>query len=173
MLDAGCITREDLDRGLARFDDPAVMTLTPAMWTVCRQDPAQFDPPPANIHIERYIPHALLLPSCDAVITHGGFSSIMACLNQGLPMVLIPVSGDQPGNAERYAALGVGRVIAANARTPEAIREAVREVLRDPRYRQNAERMRDHMQTAVNGHPCAPCFGEVSGSAIDLAVPYD
>jgi MGT family glycosyltransferase len=111
------------------------------------QDPAEFGAQPANVHIERYIPHALLLPSCDAIINHGGFSSIMACLNEGLPMVLVPLAGgDQHGNAQRCAELGVGRVIAARERVAEAIRDAVREVLDDPRYRQRAKRMRDEMQ---------------------------
>ena len=111
------------------------------------QDPTQFGPQPPNVFIERYIPHTALLPHCDVVITHGGFSSVMACFNQGVPMVLIPLAGgDQRGNAERCAALGVGRVIAPEQRTPEVIREAVREVLGNPRYRERAERLREEMQ---------------------------
>ena len=111
------------------------------------QDPTQFGPQPPNVFIERYIPHTALLPHCDVVITHGGFSSVMACFNQGVPMVLIPLAGgDQHGNAERCAALGVGRVIAPEQRTPEVIREAVREVLGNPRYHERAERLRDEMQ---------------------------
>ena len=111
------------------------------------QDPVQFGPQPPNVFIERYIPHTALLPHCDVVITHGGFSSVMACFNQGVPMVLIPLAGgDQRGNAERCAALGVGRVIAPEQRTPEVIREAVLEVLSNPRYHERAERLRDEMQ---------------------------
>jgi MGT family glycosyltransferase len=104
------------------------------------QDPAQYGPQPPNVFIERYIPHTILLPYCDVVITHGGFSSIMACCNQGLPMVLIPLAGgDQRGNAHRCAALGLGRIIAPDQRTPESIREAVLEVLSNRCYRERAE----------------------------------
>jgi MGT family glycosyltransferase len=111
------------------------------------QDPAQFGPQPPHVFIERSIPHTILLPYCDVVITHGGFSSIMACFNQGLPMVLIPrAGGDQRGNAHRCAALGLGRIIAPDQRTPESIREAVLEVLGNRRYRERAEQMRDEMQ---------------------------
>jgi len=110
------------------------------------QDPMQFGPQPPNVFIERYIPHTALLPHCDVVITHGGFSSVMACFNQGVPMVLIPLAGgDQRGNAERCVALGVGRVIAPELRTPEVIREAVREVLGNPRYHERAEQLREEM----------------------------
>ena len=62
-------------------------------------------------------------------------------------MVLIPLAGgDQRGNGERCAALGVGRVIAPELRTPEVIREAVREVLSNPRYHERAKLLREEMQ---------------------------
>ena len=111
------------------------------------QDPARFGPQPPHVRIERYFPHALLLPRCDVVITHGGYGSVMACLDAGVPMVVIPLAGgDQAGNAERCAALGVARVVAADQRTPEVIRAAVRDVLGDPRYRENARRLRDYIR---------------------------
>ncbi|MCA1740568.1 MAG: glycosyltransferase [Actinobacteria bacterium] len=112
------------------------------------QDPAAFGPQPPNVYIERYIPHTLLLPQCDTVVTHGGFSSVMACFEEGLPMVAIPLAGgDQAGNGRRCAALGVARVVAPAERTPEAIREAVLDVLRNSRYRKNAEHLRREIQT--------------------------
>jgi MGT family glycosyltransferase len=111
------------------------------------QDPARFGPQLPHIRIERYLPHKLLLPRCEVVITHGGYGSVMACLAAGVPMVVIPLAGgDQAGNAERCAALGVARVVAADQRTPEVIREAVRDILGDPRYREQASRLRDQIR---------------------------
>jgi MGT family glycosyltransferase len=111
------------------------------------QDPAVFGPQPPNVHIERYIPHALLLPRCDVMVTHCGFSTIMTCLEHGLPMVTVPLAGgDQPGNAARCATLGAARLVTPMERTPEIIGEAVMDVLREPRYRQNAMRLRREMQ---------------------------
>jgi len=60
-------------------------------------------------------------------------------------MVVVPIGADQPDNAACCAALRVGVVIEPHERTPEAIRAAVRAVLADPTYRQNAERLRDEM----------------------------
>jgi len=108
-------------------------------------DPSDFGPQPENVHIERFIPQSLLLPHCDLVIQQGGFSTVTGALNAGLPMVVIPIFADQPYNAACCAALGVGVVIAPDNRTPEAIREGVRQVLAGPTYRQNAERLRDEM----------------------------
>ena len=108
-------------------------------------DPAQYGPQPAHVHLARYIPHSALLPRCAVFITHGGYGSVMAGLNAGVPLVVLPISADQPYNAACCAALGVGTVVEPDDRTPEAIREAVRLVLSDPSYRAQAERVRDAM----------------------------
>ncbi|MDQ6834329.1 MAG: glycosyltransferase [Chloroflexota bacterium] len=109
------------------------------------QDPADYGPQPPNVHIERYIPLSLLLPHCDAAVTNGGSGTLMAALGQGLPVVVVPISADQPANAARCAALGLGRVVECTTLTPESAREAVLGVLREPSYRRNAERLRDEM----------------------------
>ena len=111
------------------------------------QDPGRFGPQPSNVRIERYLPHTELLPRCDAVITHGGYGSVMACLSAGAPMVALPLGGgDQVGNAHRCAALGVARVLPAGRRTPDDIRFAVRDVLTAPSYRERAEQLRDQIR---------------------------
>src|SRR6185437_15787650 len=93
----------------------------------------------------RYIPQSLLLPYCDLVVCHGGWNTVLAALSVGLPLVLLPLGADQPHNARRCAALRVGCVVGEEERTPEAIRAAVRAVLADPTFRQNAARIRDEM----------------------------
>jgi len=110
------------------------------------QDPTAFGPQPANVHLERYVPQSLLFPHCDLVVTHGGSGTVMTALRHGLPMVIVPVSADQPDNARRCEQIEVARVIPPDNRTPEAFRNAVREVLRDPRYRRNADRLREEME---------------------------
>ena len=109
------------------------------------QDPAQFGPQPAHVHIERYIPQTLLFARCDLVITHGGSGTAMAALTHGLPLVIVPIAADQPENAERCVALGLGRMVPPAELTPERARAAVLGVLADPAYRQNAGRMRDEI----------------------------
>jgi UDP:flavonoid glycosyltransferase YjiC (YdhE family) len=108
-------------------------------------DPAEFGPQPANVHIERYIPQAQVLPRCAAVVSHGGSGSVIGALAHGLPSVLIPMGADQPHNAARCAELGVAQVLDAVTATPETVREAVSAVLADPAYRRAAERMRDEI----------------------------
>ncbi len=97
------------------------------------------------MHIERYIPLSLLLPHCDLVVHHAGFSTVVTTLLNGLPMLTIPLGADQPYNARSCTALGVGEVIGPDDRTAGTIREVARRVLREPSYRGEAERVRDAM----------------------------
>jgi UDP:flavonoid glycosyltransferase YjiC (YdhE family) len=85
---------------------------------------------PPNVTVRDYLPHDLVLPYMQAVITHGGLSTITAALAAGVPLVCIPQGREQPINAARVAAGGAGLSIAPDA-TPQEIAAAVDAVLRD------------------------------------------
>ncbi len=93
------------------------------------RDPASLGPLPPNVRVARYIPHAQLLPRCDAIITHAGAGTLIAAIDAGLPLVMVPLEGDQLPNAERAAAAGAGVVLPALELTPTLIRDATRTVL--------------------------------------------
>lgn len=109
-------------------------------------DPASLGPQPAHVHVERYVPQSLLFPRCDLVVMHGGSGTLMAALAHGLPLVVIPIGADQPENAARVAALGLGQVIGPEERTAGAIGAAVRAVLGDPTYRERARQFQAEME---------------------------
>jgi UDP-glucoronosyl and UDP-glucosyl transferase len=117
------------------------------------QDPAGFGPRPPNVRIEQFIRQGVLLPHCDAVVTHGGYGTLAATLSAGLPVVCIPISADQPQNAQRCVALGAGRIVPPEDRTADAIRAATRAVLDDPKYRLASQRVsRDSQRRPVLDH---------------------
>jgi MGT family glycosyltransferase len=108
-------------------------------------DPARFGPQPSHVHIEPYVPQRLLLSRCDLFISHGGFNGVKEALSLGVPLVVIPIHGDQFYCAERCADLGVARVIDPDNRTPESIARAAATVLGDPRYRTSAAEFQAEM----------------------------
>jgi UDP:flavonoid glycosyltransferase YjiC (YdhE family) len=108
-------------------------------------DPAELGPQPGHIHIARYIPQARVLPYCRAVVSHGGSGSVLGTLAHGLPAVLIPLGADQPQNAARAAAMGLGLALDPIAATPEEVRDGVTAVLGEPRFRRAAETLRDEL----------------------------
>ncbi|HEX3542482.1 MAG TPA: glycosyltransferase [Acidimicrobiales bacterium] len=98
------------------------------------QDPAALGPQPAHVHVARYIPTSQVVPRCRLVVSHGGSATVLAALRSGVPLLLVPQGHDQLKNAERCAAIGVGRWLKAEEFTAEAVSEAVRDVLGDPAY---------------------------------------
>lgn len=118
-----------------------------AIITVGRdRDPAEIAPDADNVHTVQYIPQSLLLPHCDAVFCHGGFSSTLAALLHGLPLVIMPLGADQFENAERATQIGAAEGIDPDERNSQRIRQAIGTVLKTSRYRDNAERFRDEVQ---------------------------
>ena len=108
-------------------------------------DPDELGPQPANVHIERFMPQAALLPHCDLVVSHAGSGSVLGALAHGLPMVLLPIGADQSLNAARCQALGVADVLGPLSATPEMVRAAVTHVLADAGFREAAEHIREEI----------------------------
>ncbi len=115
-------------------------------------DPADFGPQPAHVHIERYIPQSLLLRHCDLMVMHGGSNSLLAALDCGLPLVVVPLIADQFFNAEIAQRLDLGQVIQREQLAPTRIRMVVDEVLTNPRYRQAVGRLQTEMQALPDQH---------------------
>jgi UDP:flavonoid glycosyltransferase YjiC (YdhE family) len=95
-------------------------------------DPAELGPQPPNVRLEAFVPQASVLARSDAVVCHGGSGTVIGALAHGLPLALLPLGADQPDNASRCAALGVGVVLDAITATPREIRSAVETVLHEP-----------------------------------------
>ncbi|MCI0395774.1 MAG: glycosyltransferase [Chloroflexi bacterium] len=117
-------------------------------------DPARFGPQPANVRLERYVPQEEILPFVDVCLNHAGYGSAMAPLAAGIPLVLLPLSADQPIIAQLCQSHGAavplpfeamkinsgGLPVIDPARlTPEMIRAAVRQALTNPIYRSAAQ----------------------------------
>lgn len=71
----------------------------------------------------------------------------MSALSQGLPVLVLPLSADQPLHASRYLALGVGKAIEVVKLSLQAIRRAVQELLENRGYRENVRCLRDEMMS--------------------------
>jgi UDP:flavonoid glycosyltransferase YjiC (YdhE family) len=111
------------------------------------QDATRFGRPPANVRIESFVPQIQVLEQCALFVTHCGFNSTKEALSLGIPLVAIPIGGDQPYCAERIEALGLGRRVGPEERDPATIRAAVREVSDDPHYRAAVQGFAEEMRS--------------------------
>jgi MGT family glycosyltransferase len=112
-------------------------------------DPRQFDPLPANILMRQFVPQLDILSRVDAVISHGGNNTVTETLLHGLPLVVIPISADQPDSAGHVAASGAGIRLSPWRLTPAKLGKAIKEVLQNPHYRQAAQRVQASYQACA------------------------
>jgi UDP:flavonoid glycosyltransferase YjiC (YdhE family) len=94
-----------------------------------------------NIHVTNWLSHSELLPRCSALVTVGGASTILSGLVAGVPLVIVPTTWDKPDNARRIVDAGAAIRLSPRKCTPATVRDAVEEVIGDPRYRENARRI--------------------------------
>jgi UDP:flavonoid glycosyltransferase YjiC (YdhE family) len=93
------------------------------------RDPAGLGPQPRSVIVERYLPYSLLLPRCDAVISHAGAGTLLASLDNGLPSVLVPVGPEQVLNAIAATRAGVASLLVPGGLTEETVRGELGRVL--------------------------------------------
>lgn len=95
---------------------------------------------PPNVHVERFVPHAEVMPAAAAVVTHAGLGTVHVALAHGVPLVCLPIGRDQPDNAARVARHGAGLRLSSASR-PAAIRRAIGRVLEEPAFAASARRL--------------------------------
>ena len=142
---AGALPR--ILEGVSRLPIRVLLTLGDVL------PPSAIKPPP-NVTVCGFIPHDLLLPHMAAVVTHGGLSTITGALSAGVPLVCIGQGRDQPYNAERVVASGVGRAIGKNA-APAQIAAAIEGVLADPAILDKANHFADVIAALGHGDVAA------------------
>ncbi|XP_071402356.1 UDP-glucuronosyltransferase 2A1-like isoform X3 [Centroberyx affinis] len=97
----------------------------------------------ANTRIYDWIPQNDLLghPKTRAFITHGGTNGIYEAIYHGVPMVGIPMFGDQPDNMVHMKAKGAALIMDFNFMQTQDLTDAVNAVINEPSYKENALRL--------------------------------
>jgi UDP:flavonoid glycosyltransferase YjiC (YdhE family) len=110
----------------------AILTLGPAVST---SDISV----PSNVEAVAYSDHDQLLPTCGAVVTHGGLGTALRALAHGKPLLLLPLGRDQAFNAGRVVELGAGIQLPLET-APAEISSALAELLAQPHFTDAATR---------------------------------
>ena len=116
-----------------------------------------FDSVPDNIRICDFVDQMAVLSIADAFITHCGMNSASEGLYFQVPLVLFPQTPEQGAVARRTQELGAG--IRLSSASEDDILAAVRRVLDEPAYKENAARISDSFR-ACGGAPEARAFLE-------------
>jgi MGT family glycosyltransferase len=93
---------------------------------------------PPNTIVAEYIPHDVLLPHIDVMVTNGGYGAVQRALIAGVPLIVAGNTEDKPEVAARVEWFGVGVNMRTGTPGSDAVRRAVRTVLGDDSYRHRA-----------------------------------
>jgi MGT family glycosyltransferase len=115
-------------------------------------DIAQLGTIPNNFIVCHYVPQLDILQQVDAFITHGGMNSVHEGLYYNVPEIVVPHQLEQLLNGKRVADTGTGILLGHKQPygrvTAEELRQALDEILQQPHYHQNAQRIGQTLQDA-------------------------
>jgi UDP:flavonoid glycosyltransferase YjiC (YdhE family) len=103
---------------------------------------------PGNVRAVEFAPLNILLPTCSAVVHHGGYGPMATSLEYGVPQLIVPnIDSTEKwwgpiALAKGVEEQGAGTYVAdADQLTPELLREHIVRVLNDPSVAANALRL--------------------------------
>ena len=93
------------------------------------------------------VPHQKMINRAHLVVTHAG-TTALNCLSVGVPMVAIPITGDQLGMAARIARAGAGEVITLNKLNVSTVKASIEKVFTEQKYQDNARKISEAIEEA-------------------------
>lgn len=130
-------------------------------------DPAEFSDLPGDPLVVRYVPQLELLKRATLCITHAGLNTALESLKQGVPMLAIPVTNDQPGVAARIQWHEVGRRLRLKKINVQSLRAMIQDLLSQSRYTEKAKAIQ-HEIAGIDGIALA---SEIIERAIKTGKP--
>ncbi|MEV2250802.1 activator-dependent family glycosyltransferase [Streptomyces sp. NPDC050147] len=125
MWDAAGLSVGDLLAAVADLDVDVVTTLPP--------DDEARHALPSNVRAVDFVPLTALLPSCAAIVHHGGAGTLHSAVAHGVPQLIVPDAVWDPRLlGERLADLGAGALVTPDRLTPERLRRELLRLLEDP-----------------------------------------
>ncbi|XP_065157276.1 UDP-glycosyltransferase UGT5-like [Atheta coriaria] len=93
---------------------------------------------PKNVHTAKWLPQRPILrhPNIKMFITHGGLGGTVEAIYGGIPMICMPIFGDQAKNCAESTQKGYALTLALAEVTEEKLTNAINEIANNPTYKQ-------------------------------------
>lgn len=99
---------------------------------------------PETIMLRAFVPQLEVLKRADLFVTHSGMNSTSEAISYAVPMICMPIEGDQPYNARRICdELEIGVRLDPHKLTADLIADSINRVLGDEKYARNAKNLSD------------------------------
>jgi MGT family glycosyltransferase len=96
---------------------------------------------PENVLAVPYAPQLEVLRRASLTLTHGGLNTVLDSLACGVPLLVMPITYEQPAIAQRVRWVGAGEVMGKSRLHPVRLRAQVERLLGDPAYAHQAKRI--------------------------------
>ncbi|MFI8233773.1 nucleotide disphospho-sugar-binding domain-containing protein [Streptomyces sp. NPDC085900] len=126
---------------------------------------------PANTRLVDSVPLAEVLPTCAAVVHHGGTWSFGCALRHGVPQLLISRAFDAPLKFACLKAAGAGLAMTPDQADGPAVRAALLRLLGDPALRANAARLGKEMLAMPSPNDLAHTLQDLAAARRAGPVP--
>ncbi len=129
-------------------DLDAQLVMTRGKWnqdSAGRED--SHDLPGAPLVVD-FAPQLAMLDRAAVLITHAGLNTTLEAVSRGVPMVALPRSADQPGNAARIEYSGAGLRASFHHSPPAELRRVIERVLTEDTFRRRAQELQQAMRAA-------------------------
>ncbi|MFI2214193.1 nucleotide disphospho-sugar-binding domain-containing protein [Streptomyces sp. NPDC020141] len=125
--------------------------------------PEAADGPPDGVRLVDYLPLNQLLPTCSAVIHHGGAGSFAAAVAHRVPQLVTPVPFWSENETARHVEeRGAGLSLSVAEFTAEALSERLGRVLGDPSFRDGARLLANEAAKAPGPAELVPVLEELT-----------
>jgi L-rhodinosyltransferase/glycosyltransferase len=142
LFKAAGVSFPEVVDALAGLDVEVVATLHRAMLeTVTRV--------PDNVRLTEYVPLAQILPSCSAIIHHGGGGTFAAATASAVPQLIVPMPCWSEATTARFMAdRGAGLVVTTEEFDTELLRKQITRLLDEPSFGEGARALRAEINQA-------------------------
>ncbi|XP_077289509.1 UDP-glucosyltransferase 2-like [Arctopsyche grandis] len=100
---------------------------------------------PKNVIIRKWMPQSSILahPNVKLFISHGGLLSCLEATYFGVPLLAIPIFGDQYHNAKTMYEKEQGIMLTFDSITEASLTSSIKETITNPKYTQNAKKYKE------------------------------
>ncbi|MBQ1080614.1 nucleotide disphospho-sugar-binding domain-containing protein [Nocardiopsis sp. B62] len=148
--------------------------------TVREDDLAQVGSVPDNVRVAGFVPLSVLLPTCSAIIHHGGSGTVNSALEHSVPQLFVPSSFANQrwwapvSHATGWTEQGAGAYVSDSRHLDAAeLRASLSRVLDDPSYADNAERLRRESARTPSPADVVPTLEKLTARFADGPVDLE
>ncbi|HCT79840.1 MAG TPA: hypothetical protein DGT23_25400 [Micromonosporaceae bacterium] len=126
---------------------------------------------PDNVRVVDFIPLNTLLPTCSAIVHHGGSGAFAAALEHGVPQLIVPGTywcdswfgpvAAANGLQDRGAGVFVSN---SSQLTAEGLRDQLVRILADPSFSENAARLRTELMGVPTPNEVVPALERLTAA---------